>query len=83
MSETKVLTLSTCQWIRRLNGQIIDLNNRVDTKGNTTYAGEAAPQSSLGVKGDIYIQLDCGVIYSKGSTNWDIIGPMSIDGGTF
>ncbi len=82
MSNTKILTLTTCEWIRRLNKQIIDLNNRED-HGNCTYAGEKAPESSLGDKGDIYIQLDCGAVYSKDSTNWNMIGPIKIDGGTF
>ena len=81
---TTTLTLSTCQWIQRINGQIIELFNKASSEGNTTYAGTGAPPSSTGMIGDIYFQLDSGRVYQKDSdTTWNLLGDMSVIGGTF
>ena len=81
---TTTLTLSTCQWIQRINGQIIELFNKASSEGNTTYAGAGAPPSSTGMIGDIYFQLDSGQVYQKDSdTTWNLLGDMSVIGGTF
>ena len=81
---TTTLTLSTCQWIQRINSQIIELFNKASSQGNTTYAGTGAPPSSTGTLGDIYLQLDSGQVHQKDSdTTWSLLGEMSVIGGTF
>lgn len=90
----EVKTYDLCTWIKRINSQIIKMENQIQglepqpqptpTSGNTTYVYKnTIPSPETGNVGDIAIVLDTGDFYQKTEANWDLLGSISVDGGNF